>query len=313
MLLERLQMHTGLPRKLLERYAETASKRYRIYQIDKRNGGKRTIEHPSREIKALQRWLNRALIGGMPVHDAATAYSKGASIRKNAERHVHSRFTVRLDFKDFFPSFGGGHVVAFLADAGANPEMTLSGADLEFVRLIVCRHDSLTIGAPTSPGLTNAMMFSFDGALAEWCVDRNLIYTRYADDLFVSAAMPKSLVEVERKVTELAATFPYANLELNREKTAHLSRKYNRSITGLVITPTEQISIGRDKKIRLKSDIYAYSKGELPREEQSSTAGMVAFVRGVEPTFYDTLLRKYGRETIESLQTGTRPSLKGQA
>ena len=311
MLLERLQKHTGLPRSLLERYAETASKRYRIYQIDKRDGTKRTIEHPSREIKAIQRWLTRALIRSMPVHEAATAYSRGTGIRMNAERHVHSRYTIRLDFKDFFPSFGGDHVAAYLAEADVNPEMILSDADLAFIRLIVCRHDALTIGAPTSPGLTNAMMFEFDAALTAWCGERDLVYTRYADDLFVSATAQGALTEVEDKVAELSAAFPYADLELNRDKTAHLSRKYRRSITGLTVTPTQTLSIGRDRKTRLKSDIYAYSKGTLQPEERSRTAGMVAFVRDVEPSFYDTLVRKYGHKTIESLQTGVRPSLKG--
>lgn len=311
MLLERLQIHSGLPLSLLERYADTASKRYRTYTIEKRNGDPRTIEHPSREIKAIQRWLIRALIRNMPVHEAATAYSKGASIRKNAERHVRSRYTVRLDFEDFFPSFRGGNVVAYLEKTHNDPNMVLSPDDLAFFRRIVCRHDALTIGAPTSPGLTNAMMFDFDTGMADWCAARNLIYTRYADDLFISALGPGALAGVETKATELAAAFPYANLRLNRKKTAHLSRKYRRSITGLVITPDQTLSIGREKKTRLKSDVYAYSKGKLQPEEQSRTAGLIAFVRDVEPTFYETLLRKYGRETIEGLQKGMRLSLKG--
>ena len=310
MLLDRLQKHTNLTRSQLERYAETASKRYRVYDVEKRNGELRKIEHPSREIKALQRWLIRALIRTMPVHEAATAYSKGASIRKNAERHVHSRYTVRLDFKDFFPSFTGAHVVAYLERADRNFDTALSVEDLAFVRRIVCRHDVLTIGAPTSPGLTNAMMFEFDTAFADWCASKGLIYTRYADDLFISASIPDALADVEAKAAELAAAFSYAKLTLNREKTAHLSRKYRRSITGLVITPDQKLSIGKDKKLRLKSDVYAYAKGRLAPEDSSRTAGLIAFVRDVEPTFYETLLRKYGRETIEGLQQGLRLSLK---
>jgi hypothetical protein len=311
MLLERLQKHTGLPRSLLERYAETASKRYRIYEIDKRDGTKRTIEHPSREIKALQRWLVRALIRRMPVHEAATAYSKGASIRANAERHVHSRYTVRLDFEGFFPSFSGAGVVAYLMQAERDPDLILSPDDFAFVRQIVCRHDALTIGAPTSPGLTNAMMFEFDTALADWCAARDLIYTRYADDLFISASAPGALEDVEARVSALAAIFPYATLTVNREKTAHLSRKYRRSITGLVITPQQKVSIGRDRKVRLKAAVYAYSKARLQPEDQSRVAGLIAFVRDVEPAFYEILLRKYGREAMEGLQGGIRLSLKG--
>ncbi|WP_419254323.1 retron St85 family RNA-directed DNA polymerase [Caulobacter sp. ErkDOM-YI] len=310
MLLERLQQHTKLSRTILDRYAETASKRYRVYEVDKRDGTKRRIEHPSSEIKSIQRWLIRALIQNMPVHDASTAYSKGSSIRKNADRHVHSRYTVRLDFKEFFPSFGGAHVLDYLSNAYRNQDIVLSGDDLAFIRLIVCRNDKLTIGAPSSPGLTNAMMFDFDTKLAEWCTEKDLVYTRYADDIFVSAWVPGALREVEAKAAKLAVEFPYADLQLNREKTAHLSRKYKRSITGLVITPTQTISIGRDRKVRLKSDVYAYSKGKLLPEAQSRAAGMVAFVRDVEPTFYETLVRKYSNELLLKLQAGSRQSLK---
>ena len=45
---------TGLTRSEVISIARTGPKRYKIYQIDKRSGGKRTICHPSRELKALQ-------------------------------------------------------------------------------------------------------------------------------------------------------------------------------------------------------------------------------------------------------------------
>ncbi len=310
MLLERLQRHTGLSVSQLDRYAQTASKRYRVYTVEKRDGSPRRIEHPSREIKAIQRWLVRALISQLPVHQSATAYAKGMGIRCNAERHVESRYTVRLDFQAFFPSFRGGHVEAYLRATTMPEGIVLTEQDLTFVRMIVCRNDVLTIGAPSSPGLTNAMMFSFDEALSDWCAQRNLIYTRYADDLFISASEAGRLADVEAEVERLAGSFVFGRLALNRDKTAHLSRKYHRSITGLVITPTGSISIGRDSKVQIKSAVHAYSKGKLDPGERGRAAGKVAFVKDVEPQFYDTLIRKYGRETVENLQRGLRPSLK---
>jgi RNA-directed DNA polymerase len=103
MLLEKLRKHTRFSAEKLEHFATTASKRYKSYEIAKRTGGTRLIEHPSREIKAIQRWLNQALISKFPVHVCATAYKKDHSIRLNALRHLGSNFTLRLDFKDFFP------------------------------------------------------------------------------------------------------------------------------------------------------------------------------------------------------------------
>jgi hypothetical protein len=90
MLLERLSKLSGVEVRKLRWIADTADKRYRTYEVDKRDGGKRTIEHPSRALKAIQRFLNRSCLKSLPVHDNATAYKKGASIRVNAEMHVNS-------------------------------------------------------------------------------------------------------------------------------------------------------------------------------------------------------------------------------
>lgn len=301
MLLERLQRQAGLTPGQLERYASTASKRYKVYSIKKRNGGDRIIAQPSKPIKALQRWIVRALLNRFEVHAAATAYKTGASIRANALRHAHTSFTVRVDFRDFFPSFTALNVQAFLERNGAASGVALSPADISFVTKIVSRDGALTIGAPSSPILTNVMMFEFDVALAGWCEARALIYTRYADDIFVSANGPNALGEVVAEIKRVAATHPFSNLTVNDEKTAFLSRKYRRTVTGLVIKPDGGVSIGLDRKRQLKSQLYAHRNGVLAVEDRSRIRGMLAFVQDVEPEFYRTLVRKYGAESISDL------------
>ncbi len=308
MLLERLQKHTGLSLNHLERYASTASKRYKVYQIPKRTHGFRTIEQPSREIKALQRWLIQALIKRLPVHESATAYSKGSSIRQNASKHAQSNFTLRADFESFFPSFNGWQVATFLTENAREHGIQLTQDDIAFVRRIVCRHESLTIGAPSSPLLTNAMMFDFDILISNWCEERDLVYTRYADDLFISSDKPNMLSEALGKIEDCAQVYRFAALRINREKTAFLSRRYRRSITGITVTPTRSLSIGRDRKMRLKSDVYEYQQGRLSPDQLARVHGMLAFVMDVEPTFYSTLTRKYGNETIEDIKAGRERS-----
>ena len=116
MLLERLKKQSGLSETQLERIAATASKRYKVFQIPKRKGGFRTIAQPSKEIKAIQRWLIRALVSKFPIHECATAYKKGASIRSNAFRHSLFNFTLRADFRTFFPSFSGDNRELFFRE-----------------------------------------------------------------------------------------------------------------------------------------------------------------------------------------------------
>jgi RNA-directed DNA polymerase len=95
---------TGLTLNEVVSIAGIGPKRYKVYQIPKRSGGQRTICHPSRELKALQYVFLREILADLPVHEAATAYRRGSSIKENASRHLSSRIILKLDFENFFPS-----------------------------------------------------------------------------------------------------------------------------------------------------------------------------------------------------------------
>lgn len=302
MIIERLEKQTGLTASQLEKYAETASKRYKVYSIQKRDGSERKIAQPSREIKAIQRWLIRTVFRMLLVHPCSTAYQKGASIRENARRHVASSYTLRLDFKEFFPSFSAIDILNFLSTKNIEGKFGLSKEDIWFATRIVTRHGALTIGAPSSPILTNAMMYDFDVRLCDWATSERLIYTRYADDLFLSSDVPGDLSSAPAVVGRFAREHKFGRLALNPEKTTFLSKRYRRSITGLVITPDHKLSIGRDKKRQLKTLIYLHSVGKLDDESTFYLRGMLAFVADVEPEFRWALMRKFGGETIGGLE-----------
>src|SRR5438046_1659914 len=104
-LLTRLGSAVLLPQKELWMLVQSAPYRYKVYQIPKRNPGQfRTIAQPAREVKILQRWVMKHVLAKFEVHPAATAYRKDLSILDNARPHASSRFLLKMDFKDFFPS-----------------------------------------------------------------------------------------------------------------------------------------------------------------------------------------------------------------
>lgn len=302
MLLELLSKTSGIEENKLISLANSASKRYKVYTIPKRTGGSRLIEHPSRELKAIQRWLVQAIFARFPVHEAATAYRKGTGIRVNAERHKDTKFTNRYDFKDFFPSFDSDRVRLFVAEETKRIGMTLSDRDLDFVVNIVCRHGRLTIGAPSSPSITNAMMFEFDRRMHQECEKRGLIFTRYADDVFVSSSEHGRMNGVGQLIAKCKRGIPHLKLRLNHKKTAHLSKKYHRSVTGVVITPQHTLSIGRERKREIKSLIHRWISGELEGERVEYLRGLFAFAIDIEPDFEQRLAKKYGQDQISRLR-----------
>ena len=301
MLIEMLQRQSGLSRSQLLHLSETASKRYKIYTIAKRNGGRRKIAHPGRALKSIQRWINKALISDFPVHNCATAYKKGASIRTNALVHARSCFTLRTDFVSFFPSFRIDGIRRFISSMDAESNFGLSEEDIDFVCAISTRNSALTIGAPSSPAITNAMMYEFDSAVFSLAREGGLSYTRYADDLFISSGRAGGLDGVLDKIVEIKRNYQYANLRINRKKTAYLSRRYKRSITGLVITPEGIVSIGRGRKREIKALIHKELNGTLEERQLDRVRGLMAFAMGVDPEFYSSLQRKYGGDNLRRI------------
>lgn len=303
MLIELLCKTSGVPESKLLSLSATASRRYKVYTIPKRTGGERLIEHPSRELKAIQRWIVRALFVRFPVHEAATAYRKGTGIRENAERHRQTKFTNRYDFSNFFPSFSQDRILHYLSQQSKSLEEGLTPRDLEFVVNVVCRNGRLTIGAPSSPAITNAMMFEFDRRMHQVCDDRGLVYTRYADDIFISSFEQGKLEGLEKIILESKSNIPYLRLNLNNQKTAYLSKKYSRKVTGIVVTPQHTLSIGRDRKKEIKALIHQWSKGEIDEERFYYLKGLFAFAKDIEPEIEVRLMNKYGRPLIDLLKT----------
>jgi RNA-directed DNA polymerase len=115
MLVERIAHQTGWSVNRLMDFSRSAGRKYKVFEIPKRSGGKRVIEQPSKSVKAIQRWLSRSLFSKYQIHPAAHAYRKDVSVRDNALVHSKYNYTLRVDFKDFFWSFLSDDVSQFFS------------------------------------------------------------------------------------------------------------------------------------------------------------------------------------------------------
>ena len=292
MLLERVRDELQVPLAVVENIGLTASHRYYTFKIKKKDGGDRTINHPARELKALQRWLLRNIIEQMPIHNAATAYHHTGGIRENAIRHADQRFLLRMDFRDFFPSINDADISRTLDGLDTLTEQW-DDRDRRWFLRVITRRGRLCIGAPSSPWLSNAVCYQLDSLLATECETRNVRYTRYADDLGFSSSVPDRLWElpnvVQRMIDESECP---GRLIINDEKTRHSSKKGRRIITGLVITPTGAISVGRPLKRKVKALVFGWKA--LSKDQRKWLSGMLAHIQDIEPAFMNSLALKYG-------------------
>lgn len=285
----------------IEKIARTASHLYKRYSVPKKRGGKRTIHHPSRELKALQRWLLQNVITRLPKHKAVSAYEPGCNIASHAKKHLKGKYLLRLDLEDFFPSLTSADIAQhLLLHRGLLPERWDNEDTHLFIQL-VCLNQRLTIGSVTSPSLSNSLCYGMDCRISEYSKTKRILYTRYADDLYFSTSEPNVLMEVESAIAEILADIDYPNrLRLNYAKTMHGSPKGRKAVTGVILTTQGRLSVGRDRKRTVRALVHRFER--LSDRERLSLAGMISHIESIEPGFTKRLQRKYGDEAIEDVR-----------
>lgn len=297
MLIEQISLSLGMPADYVDRVANGASHMYKTYTVPKRTGGTRTIHHPARPLKAIQRWLAANVISDWPVHLAAKAYREGVSIFDNAALHSNSKYLLRMDFSGFFEAIHEDDIRRYIEGKSAYFS-AWSSVDIDAFCKICLRFGKLTIGAPTSPSLANALCYELDSKLEYLCAHKEVTYSRYADDMFFSAAQSNVLSEVEKEVSSVVSGLNVpAHLSLNVNKTRHSSKKGARRVTGIVLGSDGKPYIGRQLKRRIRAMVHTYD--DLSPKEQTTLAGLLAYAVGFDPDFKNSLIEKYGLVKVQ--------------
>lgn len=255
----------------------------------------------------LQRVILRSILDKVPVSEVATAYVKGRGILYNAEQHVGQRWNLKLDFRSFFPSIGPKD-----KDRVVRRTKLLSGLakDAPVLHRILFwgRGESapkcLSIGAPTSPSVSNLVCVRLD----EWMIEHAALFdvrvTRYADDITISGDSISKLLKFERSLQNLLKNSKGLRLTLHDEKRGLYGPGERKMVTGLVLTPDGAISIGRERKREISALIHRYTLHALDEQTLMRTRGLVAFASSVEPHFVASMSTKYGEDTLHRLRTG---------
>jgi len=300
MITERMAADLGVKTSFINSVARGASYAYKTYTIPKRGGGDRVIEHPSKQLKALQRWYLEYVLPGFPVHRAAMAYRKKTSIFDNASIHTASKYLLRMDFQNFFPSIVESDLKAYI-QARATLFEAWTPFDIEVFCMIVLRRSYLTIGAPTSPALSNILCFDMDSQMSDVCAKHAVNYTRYADDLFFSTSQPNVLKTVQAEVGGVVSglTLP-AHLQVNPDKTRHASKRRARRVTGIVLGSDSKPYIGRRLKRKIRSLIF--NMDLLNAKARARLAGLLAYAVGFDAAFMNSLIMKYGHAKVRKAQ-----------
>jgi RNA-directed DNA polymerase len=297
---EEISSHFSKSYRDIFRYALRASRRYKSYTIPKRTGGSRDIVQPSKELKEYQRYIVSTLFNKFPIHHSVYSYQKGKNVKQMAINHLNARFLLRIDFKDFFPSIKGENIRFFLKSNMNFLETSINDYDMTLINLLVCKSNKLTIGAPSSPIISNIILYDLDTFLSDKCNEMDITYTRYADDLYFSTTHPDRLKTILPLLKQYLKTF-FIKLTINEDKNIYTSKKRRQQITGLTLTTDNKLSVGRKKKRHIKSLIFKYAQQNITVQEASYLKGYMSYLYSIEPEYIEKLSKKYSNELINEL------------
>ncbi len=282
---------------------------YRRFTIPKgRSGEERAIWAPLPRLKEMQRWILREILEKLPVHGAAHGFLAGRSILTNAAAHTGSRLVLGMDLKDFFPTITLPRVKGLFRKAGYREQVATLLALLctESPREIV-QHEGKTYyiamgprclpqGAPTSPGITNAICLRLDRRLAGLAAKQGWRYTRYADDLtFSIPAKGGACGSLQKVLGGARAIVEDEGFTIHDRKT-HVARSGGQQkVTGLIVNGDGPPRVPRELRRQLRAAIHNVEHGKPLREGDfpQRMVGYAAFVHMTDPELGGELLASF--------------------
>ena len=277
-----IEKDLGFSSKTLYGLSNNLEKHYHTVCIPKSDGSQRKLSVPDLILKSVQKSIADHLLIQYPISKYAKAYKVGSSVQKNARPHVGKKKVLKLDIEGFFDHIWYSQV----KDKVFNQEKY--SEPIRVLLTMLCYYkDSLPQGAPTSPAITNIIMYDFDETVGAFCNEKSIAYTRYCDDMTFSGDFDEKEVIsfVKNELSKLG-------LHLKNRKTSVIPATKRQRVTGIVVN--EKVNVAKEYKKKIRQELYYIRKfgldghlnkiGVFDKEKYLlSLKGRIAFVLQTMP------------------------------
>lgn len=246
--LSSIEKDLGFSAKTLYGLSNTLEKHYHTVYLPKSDGSKRKLSVPDLILKLVQKSIADNILIQYPISKYAKAYKPGSSIQKNARPHVGKKKILKLDIEGFFD-----HILYSRVKDTVFYEEKYSESIRILLTMLCYYNDSLPQGAPTSPAITNIIMYDFDETVGAFCNEKNIAYTRYCDDMTFSGCFDEREI-----ISFVKGELRKLGLFLKNRKTAVISASKRQVVTGIVVN--EKMNVTKDYKKTIRQEIYYIKK-----------------------------------------------------
>jgi RNA-directed DNA polymerase len=230
-------------------YKIPIEEKYDRFVIKKRSGADREILSPTQPLKTYQVKIKSVLDLFYKPSPICHSYVQSRSILTNAKIHKGSRWFLKIDLKDFFPSIHFGRIRGALE----SQPYAFDSTTARYIAHLCTHNRTLPQGAPTSPTISNIVCRSLDNSLFNIARKFDCRVSRYADDIIFSCnhkIFPEGIAKKELNKTklseELLEIFNLNNFIINESKTRLYGIHEKHLATGIVV----------NKKLNVTTDFY---------------------------------------------------------
>ena len=280
---------------------------YSTFRIPKQTGGFRRIDAPCEELQDALRKLARFISNdcGVLYHTSAFAYIKERSIMDCLKKHQkqESLWYLKTDFSGFFPNTTLDFTMKMLAMIFPLSEICKREdgyAELKKAISLGFLNGGLPQGTVLSPMLTNVFMIPIDHKLFGELTARKLVYTRYADDIYISGQEKFPYKDIVGLITDTLKEFE-APWIIKKEKTRFGNRKGRNWNLGLMINKDNEITVGYKKKLWFKAALCSFildtkNKKYWDIGDVQHLRGQLSYYTMIEKDYFDKIIRQQNKK-----------------
>lgn len=201
----------------LQRLARAAPKLYPLSKEKgierKADGSERIYYAPKAPIKELQQKLRARILGRVEFPPYLIAGVKGHSYRDNCLLHTGAKTVINLDISTFFETVSESRIRSVWQRFFKFPPEVA-----ELLTRLTTHKGALPRGAPSSPLLANLVFWDVEPQLAAELAQRGITYSRYVDDVTLSARTRLGEETIGWAVGRVFAMFRKKGVHPNRKK-----------------------------------------------------------------------------------------------
>lgn len=270
---------------------------------------KRNTVNPSKILRKHLKFLNSFIFDFAKINtNVVFSYREGKNAFDAVEKHSQNSHFVQTDIKGFFNSIHSNDLAKIIDKNLSNSPIYDIYKYKEHLLTILMIDNHLPVGFSTSPNISNTFLYDFDDIFEKYCIEKEITYTRYADDLIMSSKKADNLIETQNMISDTLDGLFGDRIQLNSHKTKFTKKGRKIKLLGMVILPSGRVTVDQSLKseIEILLHFYVSDKSKFADYLEKNYEGKIARISGklnyintVDKDYLNKLRRKYGNYVID--------------